>query len=86
MEGIQLIQLSISWIILILGVFVLFFSPKCIYKKIRSSANPTNAERDEKLTDRKMLVYYYAIIGITIMIIGFLSVLIFSGKLTFPKF
>jgi len=81
MEGI-----FISWIILVLGVLVLIFSPKCIYKKLRSLANPTNAERDEKLTDRKMLFYYYAIAGITITIIGFLLVLIFSKILTFPKF
>lgn len=73
-----------SWFILGIGIGLLIISPRCIYNcgRVISSKNLTNAERDEKLTDRKKLLYYYLIAGITITIIGFLLVFIFSGKLS----
>jgi len=84
------IQLFFSWIIVFIGIALLVISPRCVYKKIKVLTQAELTElpdekistlRDEKLTDRKMQLYYYAIVGITIMIVGLLLVLIFSGGL-----
>jgi H+/Cl- antiporter ClcA len=67
-------ELFYSGSVLFVGIILSIFSPLFIYWKIR-------ARNVDKLTDRKMLLYYYIIIGITIMIIGSLLVLIFGNKI-----
>jgi H+/Cl- antiporter ClcA len=67
-------ELFYSGFVLFVGIILSIFSPLFIYWKIRT-------RNVDKLTDRKMLLYYYIIIGITIMIIGSLLVLIFGNKI-----
>ena len=80
-EGMMLL---ISWIILGIGVGLLISIPTLIYHYIKSKGLSEIKTRDRKLKDRQMLLDYYITAGITITIIGFLLILIFSGKLTLP--
>lgn len=84
------IMLFISWVILFIGIVLLIFIPKLIYNYIKcketTTHKPTYRDRDRKLKDRQILLDYYIVAGITITIIGFLLVLIFSNNLVLPKF
>jgi uncharacterized membrane protein YqgA involved in biofilm formation len=65
---------------IIFGFGIIFsIIPVLVYRKI-------NASTIEELKDKQMLLNYYTTIGITIMIIGFLLILIFSNKLVLPNF
>lgn len=77
-EIIEGIMLWFSWGILFFGI-IFSIIPVTIYHRIEELST-------QELKNKQMLLNYYAIIGITIMIIGFLLVLTFSGKLTFPIF
>lgn len=84
------IMLFISWVILFIGIVLLIFIPKLIYNYIKcketTTHKPNYKDRDRKLKDRRMLLDYYIVAGITITIIGFLLVLIFSNNLILPTF
>jgi hypothetical protein len=81
------IMLAFSWAILFIGIGLLILIPTLIYHYIKSKEiSKIMRERDRKLIDRQMLLDYYIIAGITITIVGFLLVLIFSHNLVLPKF
>lgn len=76
----ELINLWLSWGIIIIGTGLLICSPIFIYKRIRVRRDNS---KDRKLTDRMMLLLYYEIAGIVIMVLGVLLVLSFSDKLLY---
>jgi len=81
------IMLGFSWAILFIGIGLLILVPTLIYHYIKSKdITKIMKESDRKLKDRQMLLDYYIVAGITITIIGFLLVLIFSNNLVLPKF
>jgi hypothetical protein len=80
------IMLCFSWAILFIGIGLLILIPTPIYHYIKSKGLSEIKTKDRKLKDRQMLLDYYIVAGITITIIGFLLVLIFSNNLVLPKF
>lgn len=71
--------LILSWFILIAGFIFLIISPLVVFWKIKIENDDELGEK--KLKEKKFLLYYTAIVGVIIMIIGFLLVLIFENKL-----